>query len=676
VMNSDRGQYVVERAKAQRSATFIQVAALLGALVCVALAACLQDPINRQRKGLQLVMHSDIYKELPPEYGWISAFGGALRGIAVHYLWKRAEDLKQEGKYYESQQLARWIGTLQPRFAQVWVFQAWNMSYNISVATHTPQERWQWVYNGIRLLRDEGIPNNDRVVALYRELAWIIFHKIGDRIDEFHNFYKRRWAATMENLLGPPPVGVSDEKMLDWFRPVAEAPGQLEEVIAKRPQVAEIVKTLGDLGIDVRSTTSNDKVLHPLEKLFFEPYARFLLEKNLVGLRARPVEMSEGQRRLNDFFAASAGEDFDALLAWMRAKVLREQYKMDPAFMLSMTGKLGTAKPIPLDWRTPWAHAMYWSMYGIKMGEGARSVQEIDPLNTDRLMLFSLQNLARMGEYIFRNNLDEPFKSFLETGPDLHFVEAMHNKYIELGKKYAEPDENVENRTCEMLRDGHVNFLEEAVMDFHFAGRNDEARHYLDYLAQYYPDPNTNQPKEVYFKTVDEFMNDRIGEIIDTQPSTIALIGSLLRKGYLALAGGSSDEFGNAVRQAAYIYKRYQEDSVSSEMNRLRLPRFESIRAGALFRFLADAQIPLYVRSFVWRYEETAEDDLVRKYCYHFDMPGLLGALGEECAEEGLDAKLAFPEPGGIEQWLKNNPAPILQEELDKQSEAAAGQGG
>ncbi|MGQ9649510.1 MAG: hypothetical protein ACUVXJ_05335 [Phycisphaerae bacterium] len=672
----DRGQYVIERAEAQRSATLIQSAALLGVLVCVTLAALLQDPINRRREDLQLVMHSDIYKELPPEYGWISAFGGPLRGLAVHYFWYRAEELKQEGKYYESQQLARWICTLQPRFAQVWIFQAWNMSYNISVATHTPQERWQWVYNGIRLLRDEGIPNNDRVIALYRELTWIIFHKLGDRIDEFHNFYKRRWAATMENLLGPPPVGVSDEKMLDWFRPVAEAPVQLEDVIAKRPRVAEIVKTLGDLGIDVRGTTTNDKVFHPLETLFFEPYARFLLEKDMTRLRDRPVEMSESERRLNEFFVASAGEDFDALLAWLRAKVLREQYKMDPAFMLSMTEKLGTAKPIPLDWRTPWTHAIYWSMYGMKKGEEVHNVQEIDRLNTDRVMLYGLQNLARMGRYIFRNNPDEPFRSFLEMGPDLHFVEAMHNKYIELGKKYAEPDENVENRTCEMLRDGHVNFLEEAVMNFYFAGRNDEARHYLDYLAKHYPDPNTNQPKEIYFKTVDEFMNNRIGEIIDTQPSAIALIGNLLRRGYLALAGGNSDEFGVAVRRAAAIYQRYQEDAVSSEMNRLRLPRFESIRAGALFRFLADATIPLYVRSFVWRYEGmTEEDDLVRKYCYHFDMPGLLKALGEECAEERIDMKLAFPEPSGIEQWLKNNPAPVLQEDLNK-AEAGAGKEG
>ena len=104
---SDGGQYVIERVEARRAATLIQVAALFGAGLCIAAAAGLQGPINAQRKKLDLVMQSDIYKELPPEYAWVSAFGGAFRGIAVDFLWIRAERLKEEGKYYESHQLSR-----------------------------------------------------------------------------------------------------------------------------------------------------------------------------------------------------------------------------------------------------------------------------------------------------------------------------------------------------------------------------------------------------------------------------------------------------------------------------------------------------------------------------------------------------------------------------------------
>lgn len=670
----DGGRYLLERLAARRTAALIQAGALLAALVCVALAASLQEPINRQRKDLQLVMTSDIYKELPPEYAWISAFGGAFRGVAVHYLWYRAEQLKQEGKYYDAQQLARWICTLEPRFAQVWIFQAWNMSYNISVATHTPQERWQWVYNGIRLLRDEGIPNNDRVMALYQYLTWIWFHKVGDRIDEYHNYYKRKWAATMEILLGRPPVGVTDEQAIAWFEPVAKAPVKFEELVAQRPKAAALAQRLKDIGVDVQVETNNRRIVHPLEEQFFTPYTRYRHEADLAGLRTEPSKVPEAERKLFDFFTASAGEDFDALLAWMRAKVLREQYKMDPAFMLAMTGRLGTARPLFLDWRTPWTHAMYWSMYGIEKGEQVRNVKEIDRLNTDRVLVYGLQNMARTGRYIFRINLDEPFKSFLEMGPSIRFVEAMHNKYIELGRKYAEPGEDVENRTCEMLRDGHVNFLEEMIINLYFAGQTAEAKRYLEYLAKYYPDPNTGKTKDIYLKTVDEFMYARIGDTIDTYPGATAMIGSLLRQGYLMLASGDREAFGEAVRHAAAIYKKYQEGSVSSEQNRLRLPEFPSMRAGALYRFLADAYTPLYVRSFVWRAQES--EDEVRRYCYHYDMPGLLKNLAAECQREGIDPRLAFPEPKGIREWLQRNPAPTLQEDLDKKKPQPAGQPG
>ena len=53
-------------------------------------------------------------------------------------------------------QLADWITKLQPHFVTVWVHQAWNMAYNISIKFTDPADRWNWVRRGIELLRDEG----------------------------------------------------------------------------------------------------------------------------------------------------------------------------------------------------------------------------------------------------------------------------------------------------------------------------------------------------------------------------------------------------------------------------------------------------------------------------------------------------------------------------------------
>src|SRR5262249_44510148 len=117
---------------------------------------------------------------------------GAFRGLFVNMLWIRANNLKEAGRYYEAMDPASTITKLQPRFPQVWAFHAWNMAYNISVTTQTPQERWQWVQSGIRLLRDQGIPANPNDLTLHRELAWIYLHKIQGFMDDANPYYKRQ----------------------------------------------------------------------------------------------------------------------------------------------------------------------------------------------------------------------------------------------------------------------------------------------------------------------------------------------------------------------------------------------------------------------------------------------------------------------------------------------------
>jgi len=156
-------------------------------------------------------------------------------------------------------------------------------------------------------------------MRLYRELTWIWFHKVGDRVDEYHNFYKRRWAATMENVLGPPPPGERREAAR-WAQTDRRCPPTLENLIAQRPKVTGLVLGLLSLGIDVRVGTKNERVVHPLEELFFDPYSRYLRDRDVVAFQGKPVDTD---RPFRDFIAASEGADFDALLAWMRAKVLR-----------------------------------------------------------------------------------------------------------------------------------------------------------------------------------------------------------------------------------------------------------------------------------------------------------------------------------------------------------------
>jgi hypothetical protein len=183
----------------------IQVVALAGCGALVIAASTLTTSINEGRKSLDMYGVESPTESAPPEYAFAIQAFGAFRGLVTNIAFIRAEEYKRQGRYYDAMQLAEWICKLQPRFPSVWEFHSWNMAWNISVTTYTPQERWNWVYNGAKLIRDEGLKYNPRAVNLYRQLAWIFVNKMSETTDEYHLTYKRQWAYRMHLVLGAPP---------------------------------------------------------------------------------------------------------------------------------------------------------------------------------------------------------------------------------------------------------------------------------------------------------------------------------------------------------------------------------------------------------------------------------------------------------------------------------------
>jgi hypothetical protein len=178
-------------------------------LILAALAICLlvpvhflQQELNRDRARLGLTRVTPL-ENAPPLLAFTTVALGGFRGLIANALWMRAIDLQDEGKYFEMVQLADWITKLQPTFASVWVHQAWNLTYNISIKFRDPAERWRWVLSGIELLRDRGLRYNPKEASIYRELAWFFQHKIGFFLDEAHMYYKEAWAAEMKKVFGP-----------------------------------------------------------------------------------------------------------------------------------------------------------------------------------------------------------------------------------------------------------------------------------------------------------------------------------------------------------------------------------------------------------------------------------------------------------------------------------------
>ena len=184
------------------------VKVVTAAIVIAALSIChfLQKTINRERSEMGLTRLA-VLDNAPPMLAFTTVALGGFRGLIVNVLWTRMTDLGDQDRYFETIQLADWITKLEPTFAAVWDWQAWNLAYNISIKFSDPSQRWHWVYAGIKMLRDEGLIYNPKSPDMYRELAWLFQHKIGYYLDDCHVYYKTFWAKEMEELLG---------KKVDW----------------------------------------------------------------------------------------------------------------------------------------------------------------------------------------------------------------------------------------------------------------------------------------------------------------------------------------------------------------------------------------------------------------------------------------------------------------------------
>ena len=163
----------------------IQAIAFVVMLISAAVSGSMLSPMHRmiEEKSLR---YTDVSVEGAP---FIVAMGtaiGALRGLIVDYLWIKVHIMKEKGLFYEVMDAAELITKLQPRCGAVWVFHGHNMAYNISVATNTQEERWEWVNAGIRLVRDEGLRYNPTDLTMYRELAFWFAHKIEGYADDAH----------------------------------------------------------------------------------------------------------------------------------------------------------------------------------------------------------------------------------------------------------------------------------------------------------------------------------------------------------------------------------------------------------------------------------------------------------------------------------------------------------
>jgi hypothetical protein len=588
---------------------------------------------------------------------WVNTLGmsiGALRGLIVDYLWIKVNRMKDEGQFYEVMADADLITKLQPRFPHVWVFHAHNMSYNVSVATNTLEERWEWVNAGIRLLREKGLRANPNDMVLHKELSFFFAHKLDGHSDDAHMYYKRKFAEEWNGILGRPKDSWDDRTAA--MKEIADAPRSIAEADEVSPGVKELARRLEEeLGAlhdgsgDVVGTQLLRDVARREAILQYSTIARELGVEGAVR-SGSPYFNALDERMLDPALA----ENWPVLLATLRKQVLKDEYNMDPELMYEYTRDLG-----PLDWRHPQSHALYWARRGAKAGAGRYDTDDIyKVINTDRMQLQALQALARTGRISF-----DPFSSEVPGRfPDPRFIDAITGDDEREGiweqlyrKHYA-----VRGAGGDTFNAFLRNFLGSAVREWYRQGEQDRAQALLDHLDEYFGS-GASPPNNAYAIPLDAWVKNQTLGAYERQPLlAVSDVASSLRYGFrMGIGQDRPDVYREALQYADQVTQSFKTNDYNNYVTKFGTGRIadiigalESSAQIAFEQLMTDPMIPIEERIAIWSGVDELEPGL-RPRVYDRIEPSLRAQYRQNPLSRKVPFEQAFASPPGLEEWRR-----------------------
>lgn len=635
--------------------SLIQVVAATVMVVCLAASGVFAVNLAAS-SGRHKLVYTDTDTDGQPPQVALGIAMGAFRGLFVNFLWIRANNMKEEGRFYDSMDLAKAITKLQPRYPQVWVFNAWNMAYNISVQTQTEPERWAWVRAGINLMRDQGLPNNPNDMLLHKELGWIFLHKIGGYMDEANMYFKKQLALEWTIVLGPPPRpdpknrnrDALKEKYVEWIRPIAESPDSLDQVIEKEPSVLTLVQRLQkdmNYAPDQRVATNYvylDAIRTSGQRSYFEASPAYdTRKKTMMAILEDPA------------FAKA----WPPLLSYIRRRWIIDYYKMEPERMLRFTKFYG-----PIDWRHFAAHGLYWSQRGIENALERFTYgnkKDFDFINAGRVAVQSLQELWRSGDLWF------DYLAYIRTGdekqvvyhasPNPAFIES-YKEHLGWFKTLSWADN--ERRVYSFYAAGYDNLMKDAIRFLYRRGQIDLANKYKDELGTWV-NANTNDPERPIRLALplEDFV---IAELKDEElkrPSVMReeIVGALQGAYINGLLGGDDELFNKQYQYAKWVHDYYFSTqgiktvvSKSDDGRMAQISRDFELVAGQEFA----AMISILDPEDAEKVYDTAPDDdqhHLRQYAYDILVRNFKAWM-DEAAKKGVGKSFdqVFMEPPGM----------------------------
>ena len=442
----------------------------------------------------------------------------------------------------------------------------------------------------------------------------------------------------MQRLLGAPPAGTAKD-VIEAFRPIAKAPiDRTPRRQGKRPvQEDQLAIVLQD-----RSTAQYAAMLErygvAVDWSLLDAYNRYSLDEAVQTTRIRPLRRASQRDKelsalINDPSHAPAR---NALLAFVRAQLLWNEYKMDPRWML----ELMEFYDAPLDWRIVMTHGIYWVSYGVHACDSI-NIADVNSLNTDRVLLLSLYKLTFYGRLSYLEDPGDPDMPQIAQWTDARYIQPTEKEYDRFTDAVNAANAKLRDIPVkDPFESGHVNYTVIAIETLYSMDRLKEASDLLEYIKKRYKKSGGE-----WDLTVEDFVYNRFNR--DGAPIrdvTISQVTSSIVSAHINAVVGKTDAWNRYMSFARFVYDKYQQQAAV----RNQFEPFEFLQAQIVAELLMKPEIHGVKLDFADRAKlYRSLDNQLQLLMY--DQVAML--LRQEVQAQGLDFDTAFPPPRGLAQW-------------------------
>ena len=437
-----------------------------------------------------------IASDLPASMQVAGVALGPLKGLLVDILWWRSERFMEDKEFFEALQLADWITSLQPTYPSVWSYQGFNLAFNISHNFSDLDERWNWIYEGIKLLRNKGLKYNpdwykNRDIRF--ELVHIFYRKIEGISDVESKKFQDMWTLEMMKYFER-----GNRRELELL---ADAPKTFEKLL-ENPGVKKIADQYLAQGKDLKAE----------------------IEVNPPTYASFKADIKENRSYNKAIFD---------IIMFLRRKAIETDLNMDVDRLLKTDIEYG-----PLDWRTHQAQIIYWG-----------SVQNFDQFLLNTVNYSEYVRAAMLSSFFNGRIIFSDDKSYFLRSHNIEILPKVHNFFDFLLYESGLDENSKEFKRIDRI---HRDFLERAIVITYTYNQIEASKELFEHYEMYLPEDHNVKFEEYVIEGFYRSLN------VENTGTRRSFLESTFYRAYQDAARGDWDRYHGNMRIAKLIHRAHQ----------------------------------------------------------------------------------------------------------------------